>query len=511
MAFGTRIAAEEALVDFHGLRITDLQRGVAALDDSAARCLLSSPAALRDVYEQLRTGRAARAAGERQVTLPVHIAGRAALVSVEVSSRRVTGVVEVPGLMFVLGDDNIVFGAWDRLIAYRPAERQIRVLPGHGGEIIPGRLVDHVAALRERVVRGRLQPVQLDIDPTMVCPSRCLFCFSAGYRKTRTSGLRLSNDLLLRTIGSWIDLGVKVVRFDGGGDPLAHPRCLDAIEYAAARGVRTALLTAGDALHPPDLDRLVAAKTYVRVSLNAASDEVRSAVHSPRGGISRVESLYELMRRLAEQRAEAYGTWPQPHMLLGATFMLHPLNVSEIDEAARRVMDVGFDHISFRVILGRAHAAAFTAELRSLAEEKLRRAAALSHDQFRVFVPTRDLTDTGYAPAHYFSRCISSTHRVLVEVGRSENEAAIVPCGRYRGHGFTSGESRSPHVLAQIDAQTNVGAVWGAKEVNQSIGRYPAVCGDCIDRSANLMFNAMLDALSEDLDTEFYRARATGQ
>ncbi len=437
--------------------------------------------------------------------LPLNFGDRGALVLV-VNGKTVGIAAVLNGIHIVRGADNEVFGRWDRLIAVQRRLRRVVEIPGHGGEIIPGRLSDHVDALRHRAVAGVIKPVQLDIDPTMACPSSCPFCFSNKYRTTRRSELRLTDSLLFCVLDSWIARGVKVVRFDGGGDPMAHPRCIDAIERVTAGGARTALLTAGDLLRLEQMERLVQAATYVRISINAASDKIRAAVHGRVARTSTAGDVYDRMAKLATKRNEQFGSAALRRMPLGATYMIHKLNASDIVAAARRVRDAGFDHISYRVVLGTHHAVEFTQAERKEIHHQLSAANDTQDDRFRVFVPNRELTDTGYVPGKYFKTCVSCTHRVLVEVGRTGDEAAIVPCGRYRGSGFAAKERQSVNVLAILDRHTDLDRAWSMQVLSERTANYPQACHDCIDRSANLMLNGMLDALNNDSKTWFFRA-----
>ena len=417
-------------------------------------------------------------------------------------------LAKIPNIQIVgNATDNKLFGKWNCLIAVQPSERRILKLVGHGGEIIPGKIIDHIVALRTRITEGLIVPVQLDLDATMACPSKCSFCFSQPYRSTRSRELRLADDLLFSTIADWIERGVRVIRFDGGGDPLAHPRLLEAIEFAARRGAITALLTAADLLRTQHLARLVAAGTYVRISLNAATDRVRLLLHSPAQRSFGAERLWRLMAQLSALRTKAYGVDSISRMPLGATYMVHPSNIAEIAMAAQRTKDVGFDHISFRVILGTRHAVQFTPNDNSIVHREFLEARKLATNSYQVFIPTRGLTDTGYAPSAYFSSCISCTQRVLIEVGSHAREAAQVPCGRYRGSGFARTIENARHVLETFHSSNVSTSHWPSHGVLMKVSNYPSMCADCIDRSANLMFNGILRVLEQDRNTRFFRAQ----
>jgi hypothetical protein len=413
---------------------------------------------------------------------------------------------------FAHGPDNAVFGHWNRLVAVSAPDRWT-LLPGHGGEIIPGALDDHVARLRA-LARGAMPPpVQVDLDASMACPSACSFCFSAPYRATRLNGRLLDGELLLTLIRQWAAAGVKLVRFDGGGDPLTHPRLSDAVALCGQLGLRTAVLTAGDLLSSAHLPVFLAARTYLRVSLNAARDATRRTIHRQRGPRYGVTVVLRTVAALSQMRDAEFGPQARILMPLGATSMIHPDNAAETLAIARAARDAGFDHLSFRVILGQPHRATFTSGQRGALQEQFERITAeVAGDGFQVFLPTRDLTDTGYVPGRWFSTCRAATHRALVEVGPFPDRAAVVPCGRYRGEGYRAAPaSDSRVVLGELDGRTTLADVYASPTARTLLATFPSACGDCIDRSANVMLERMAGLLSTDPTTAFHPFQYMGE
>lgn len=409
---------------------------------------------------------------------------------------------------FILGDDNTTFGRWNALVAYTPQGEVIDIFPGHGGEIIPGKLHDHIERLRENIVTGQRLPVQMDLDISMACASHCTFCFSANYRSFRKSQLMMTRELLLDILRTWAASGVKVVRFDGGGDPLTHPHLLEAIQLANDLGMQTAVLTSGDLLDERQHETFVSCRTYVRVSLNAGSDTTRLSLHQPVHEKYTLSHVLKQVRQLADLRQAVYGHEAKRQMLLGATSMVHPLNYTDVFAIAKNAKDAGFDHLSFRVILGKEHAVQFTDEMQSALEKSFECIRQeLVDDKFTVFFPTRSLTDIGYVPGKFFRECLACTHRVLVEVGHHSDIAAIVPCGRYRGHGFrwTPENAHTLTVLGHIKQATPVQEIWMTPHMTNLIQSFPHACHDCIDRSANLFFSRIHDVLSRHTDAQFLR------
>ncbi|MFD6825623.1 radical SAM protein [Streptomyces sp. NPDC060085] len=452
--------------------------------------------------------------GSKAATLPLTVDGCSMLVTLVRGLDgciRCVSVLPVDGGQFVHGADNAIYGQWDALLAATPSGKWT-VVPGHAGEIIPGRLDDHVERLRA-IARGEPRgPVQIDFDVSMACPSACSFCFSAPYRSTRQSGRLMDGQLMLTLIRKWADEQVRVVRFDGGGDPLTHPQLPAAISLCAKKGIRTAILTAGDLLLESLLSPLIDARTYLRISLNAATDDTRWQLHGQRNIRSPITSIVGVVRELVRRREAEFGSDAACVMPLGATSMIHPDNAGETADIAKLARDAGFDHISFRVILGADHKVNFSREQLDVLQAQFTEIRhTIASADFQVFLPTRDLTDTGYIPSDFFKKCRTATHRAVVEVGSQPSRAAVVPCGRYRGEGYRAEDPHRPRVMfGELDASTTITDLHAQPHSGRLLATFPAACGDCIDRSANVMLERIAEQLNDDPSTQFHPFRTLG-
>jgi MoaA/NifB/PqqE/SkfB family radical SAM enzyme len=451
---------------------------------------------------------------EQVLAVPINIGNKAALANLIADEAGCqVQFSEVGTGQFIFGDDNSTFGKWNSLVAYSPAGEVIDVFEGHGGETIPGKLADHVDRLRNNLIMNESLPIQMDLDVSMACPSNCIFCFSSPYRAVADRSMILATETLFGIIRKASEFGIKVIRFDGGGDPLAHPDLLEAVLLSSKLGMQTAILTAGDLFTERQLQTFVDCCTYVRVSLNSATDENRLLIHQPNNPRHNLSGLLAAVRKLADLRFASYGRNASRQMLIGATSMIHPLNSLETFDIARRAKDAGFDHISFRVILGTDHRVHFSPAMRARVQEGFERIRSeLVDDSFLAFFPTRELTDTGYVPREHFSRCLASTHRMLVEVGHHPGVVANVPCGRYRGHGFRWSPENATElvVLGHYGTSSSIEDVWMKPAMKAMVDSFPRRCGDCIDRSANLFFGRITSALSCNKDAQFAKfARMT--
>ncbi len=240
------------------------------------------------------------------------------------------------------------FGLYNSYVVIR-SDGQVLKMPAHAGELVPGATEDLVAAIVGfRFESGHPQaPLTLELDPTYRCASRNCggFCFSAAYR-TLTPSATIPTELMERIIEVFRSEGGRVVRFDGGGDPLMHPdvRSGRLVECAAERGLKTTILTAGDLLDQCDLRGIAQSECYVRLSLNAATNQTRKLFHGNEVPLTRIlERVEVLVSIISSQGSE---------VPVGATFLLAPMNYKEVLDAALMVRNVGIRHFPVRRILG---------------------------------------------------------------------------------------------------------------------------------------------------------------
>jgi hypothetical protein len=380
------------------------------------------------------------------------------------------------------------FGLYNCYVVVRSDGRLLK-MPAHAGELVPGSTEDLVAALRACGGGTPQVPMTIEVDPTYRCASRDCggFCFSAKYRSL-APGASIATNTLKQVIDRFASDGGRVVRFDGGGDPLLHPdvRSGYLVEFAAARGLKTTVLTSGDTLDRANLDRLAASGCYVRVSLNAASDTTRRRFHGNAIALARITRALE---RLAASSDRMRAGTP-----IGATYLLAPDNYAEVVDCARLARRVGISHFSVRRILGpswlRPDLAADEMRISGLLEQ----VRQLHSDDFRVAVPWRSLGEPDLSPANrdiQATLCWQSTFKAVIEPDIQPGRVRWQLCGRYRGGGI--GQRLAMPALFSLQEGTTWTEKWresfSAYQVSRQ--RLLDVCVSCIDRGFILMVDRL--------------------
>ena len=229
-------------------------------------------------------------------------------------------------------------------------------------------------------------PPSVEIDPANTCNHDCEFCI---YHSLHGPGRRerLPDERLFSLIDELRDLGTKSLLFVGGGEPMTHPRTVDAIERAAGYGMSCGLVTNGSLVDAARGARLKQAATYVRFSFDAASRETHRALH-------RHDDFDRIVANLA---ALAAADGP---CTVGTGYFINEGNWREIVPNARMVKDAGAHYIQFKTYSGLA----LDPALHKRVLEQLDEALDLAEPRFDVHIADRLFENQAFQVRGY-SRC----------------------------------------------------------------------------------------------------------
>jgi pyruvate-formate lyase-activating enzyme len=231
--------------------------------------------------------------------------------------------------------------------------------PGLRGPLLA--YVEWRRAVRTAAAQGQAAPAAPDFAPLSINLDLSTACNYACGHCIDWDALNLPDkhdlDELYAGLRGMAERGLRSVILIGGGEPTLHPafgqvvRLLKELKLQVAvvtNGSRNEVITAvADVFTHGD---------WVRLSLDASSDEVFQAMHRPKG---RGIDLDTICRTAAEIRVA------NPAVQLGYSFVITWRgasradesiieNVHEMEAAALRAKQAGFDYISFKPFLSRA-------------------------------------------------------------------------------------------------------------------------------------------------------------
>jgi len=200
-----------------------------------------------------------------------------------------------------------------------------------------------------------------------------LFHEAGNYNPRRFMPLDKAKEIL----DDCASMGVNGVQFTGGGEPTAHPKFAEVLEYAHGLGLECALVSNGVALSNPRLASIVAQScSWVRISIDAGSPETYTATR--RVPATHWERAREAVRNLRQFR-DRHGT----ACTIGVGYVVYPYNWREIYEGAHLARELGADNVRISAMFSAADDVPFQ-DIHEGAAANAKMAELLSTDKFQV-------------------------------------------------------------------------------------------------------------------------------
>lgn len=195
-------------------------------------------------------------------------------------------------------------------------------------------------------------PISINLDLTLACDYRCGHCIDS---ELLNGGKHLSLATVRESLRHLAAGGLRSVILIGGGEPALHPQFGEIVAEIKSLRLQCAIVSNG--AHNGAIARvahLLDAGDWVRLSLDAGSEETFQALHRPRNRVT----LDHICRTAAHIKERA------PQAQLGYSFVVMwrsggqarepaAANVGEMPRAAARAKGSGFDYISFKPMLAR--------------------------------------------------------------------------------------------------------------------------------------------------------------
>ncbi|MGA2514926.1 MAG: radical SAM protein [Thermodesulfobacteriota bacterium] len=220
------------------------------------------------------------------------------------------------------------------------------------------RLKDYVEWQRDCEIQapGRglpiFSPISINLDLTSACNFSCHFCVDS---RLVNAGKTLVLEEVKKTIHTLHSHGLLSVILIGGGEPTLHRDFGQIVRYIKGKGLQVGIVTNGS-----QLERIEAVvqelkeKDWIRISIDAAGEEVFKALHVPRTRVT-LGGILEKAKKLKKKN---------PLVSLGYSFVivwegveingkrLRP-NLDEMTRSVELAREFSFDYVSFKPCLVR--------------------------------------------------------------------------------------------------------------------------------------------------------------
>ncbi len=243
-----------------------------------------------------------------------------------------------------------------------------------------------------------LAPVSINLDLTTACNYRCDHCIDWEILNTKH---RHDEESLRTSLITLTERGLRSVILIGGGEPTIHPGFDDTVRFLKDLELQVAIVSngsRGDKLL--EVADVLEQRDWVRLSLDAGSDELFRAMHKPVRRSLGLDEICSWAPRIKERN---------PSVQLGYSFIIVwdgasrdevglRENVHEVVMATERARRFGFDYIALKPVLERAAGGAEVmapeaarqdqAKVVARIRREVDRARELATDSFAVRVST---------------------------------------------------------------------------------------------------------------------------
>jgi len=197
------------------------------------------------------------------------------------------------------------------------------------------KLFYHVRRVNDWLNGKTVYPIYIEISTSGTCNHRCSFCaldfmeYQPRFIDTR---------LLKKRLSEMAVLGIKSVMYSGEGEPLLHKKIDDIINHTKYVGIDVALTTNGVLLSKDLVDATLKNITWIKVSINAATEETYAKIH---GTDSRDFSkvIKNLSYAVKVKKAKGY------RCAIGMQLLLLPENQQEVMRLAKEAKKLGMDYL----------------------------------------------------------------------------------------------------------------------------------------------------------------------
>lgn len=193
-------------------------------------------------------------------------------------------------------------------------------------------------------------PVFINLDLTTACNYRCPYCVD---KSILNSARPFTFSQVCRIVDNLCQHGLKAVLLIGGGEPALHKDFTSVVRYLKKKGLQVGIVTNGSFMDKiVEVSKYLRAPDWIRVSLDAASNELFQEIHRPNIKIK----LTDICNKMNEIKNI------NPAVIIGGSYTIIwkgikingiklPENIAQIPGAVKLGIAHQFDYLSFKPCL----------------------------------------------------------------------------------------------------------------------------------------------------------------
>lgn len=195
-------------------------------------------------------------------------------------------------------------------------------------------------------------PTSINLDLTSACNFACPFCVDS---KLINAGKSLTLEEVKKTIHTLHSHGLLSVILIGGGEPTLHKDFGEIVRYIKSKKLQLGIVTNGSRLEKIEaVAGELREKDWVRISIDAAGEEVFKALHLPKTQVT-LMGILEKAKKVKKKN---------PVLSLGYSFVIVwdgveingkrlRANLDEMTGSVELAREFSFDYVSFKPCLVR--------------------------------------------------------------------------------------------------------------------------------------------------------------
>ena len=202
--------------------------------------------------------------------------------------------------------------------------------------------------------RPDLVPLSINLDLTTACNYKCDHCIDWDILNAK---VKHADQTLRDQMSEMAARGMRSVILIGGGEPTLYPDFVGFVKHLKELGLQVAVVTNGSRNHKIlEIAPYLTAGDWVRLSLDSGENETFQKMHNPTPATLTLDEICSWIPKIKAVN---------PAFQLGFSFIITWSggtrddvkiieNIGEIESAAKRAAEAGFDYISYKPFLERA-------------------------------------------------------------------------------------------------------------------------------------------------------------
>ncbi len=266
--------------------------------------------------------------------------------------------------------------------------------------------------------KGDSKPWVIELDPTTACNLACHGCISAnllnqgGFKRER----------LKQLAKEFYEMGVKAVVLIGGGEPMAHPEFGAIVDYFYDHDIHVGV-TSNGTLIEKYLDQLANKTKWVRISVDAGSEDMFQKYRPHISGKSQFNKVIDGMKKISKIKKTKLGYSflvlekkdpNQRPLSEGGNYV--ETNATDIFKAAKLAKEIGCDYFEVKPSFDPSHFLNDTSNLTNIIKSQLDLSKPLEDEQFTIISPytLKRTLDGENKQIKKYSRCLTAEMRTVL-------------------------------------------------------------------------------------------------